>query len=124
MAEAHGGGQSVWSNIETGMRRGPPRSRKEAWRADGLGGLPKNEETSISASSRRCCRKKQEILLAPPPGHAVIVVDMAEDAKGQRAFLLAQSYMPAQDIHILKNPMDADLSPWCRVPRGAIGIPC
>ncbi len=46
------------------------------------------------------------------PGHAVIVVDVAVNAEGQRAYLLAQSYMPAQDIHILVNPADDDLSPW------------
>ncbi len=47
------------------------------------------------------------------PGHAVIVVDMAEDkASGKKLFLIAQSYMPAQDIHILKNPADQALSPW------------
>jgi hypothetical protein len=47
------------------------------------------------------------------PGHAVIVVDLAENARtGQRVFLLAQSYMPAQDVHILRNPHDEDLSPW------------
>lgn len=38
------------------------------------------------------------------PGHAVIVVDVAVRPDGARAFLLAQSYMPAQDIHVLKNP--------------------
>ena len=37
------------------------------------------------------------------PGHAVIVVDVAMTKEGRRAFLLAQSYMPAQSIHILKN---------------------
>jgi hypothetical protein len=26
--------------------------------------------------------------------------------------MLAQSYMPAQDIQILKNPNDSDISPW------------
>ena len=46
------------------------------------------------------------------PGHAMIVVDVAENDKDQRIFLLAQSYMPAQDIHIVKNPGDAGLSPW------------
>ncbi len=46
------------------------------------------------------------------PGHAVIVVDVAESATGQKVFLLAQSYMPAQEIQILKNPNNADLSPW------------
>jgi hypothetical protein len=45
------------------------------------------------------------------PGHAVIVVDVAEDAQGRRAVLLAQSYMPAQDIHVLRNPKSRD-NPW------------
>ena len=45
------------------------------------------------------------------PGHAVIVVDMAVH-NGKKAFLLAQSYMPAQEVHILKNPYNAQLSPW------------
>jgi hypothetical protein len=45
------------------------------------------------------------------PGHAVIVVDIAEDAQGRRAVLLAQSYMPAQDIHVLRNPKSPD-NPW------------
>jgi hypothetical protein len=39
------------------------------------------------------------------PGHAVIVVDMAQNKqKGEKKFILAQSYMPAQEIQILKNP--------------------
>lgn len=46
------------------------------------------------------------------PGHAVIVMDAAVNARGERIYLLAQSYMPAQDIHILKNPADRRLSPW------------
>lgn len=46
------------------------------------------------------------------PGHAVIVVDKALDAKGRAAFLLAQSYMPAQDIHVLKNLRHPELGAW------------
>ncbi len=46
------------------------------------------------------------------PGHAVIVVDAARDALGRTAFLLAQSYMPAQEIHVLRNLDDPDRSPW------------
>lgn len=46
------------------------------------------------------------------PGHAVLVVDMAENEQGEKLYLLAQSYMPAQNIHILKNPMNRNLSPW------------
>lgn len=38
------------------------------------------------------------------PGHAVIVVDVAGNGAGERRFLLAQSYMPAQEIHVLKGP--------------------
>jgi len=47
------------------------------------------------------------------PGHCVIVVDMAGNPRtGEKVFLLAQSYMPAQDIHILKNPAAKSSSPW------------
>jgi len=47
------------------------------------------------------------------PGHSVIVVDMAENKKtGEKLFMLAQSYMPAQDIHILKATQNEGLSPW------------
>ena len=46
------------------------------------------------------------------PGHAVIVMDMAINKNGQKIYLLAQSYMPAQEIQILVNPMNENLSPW------------
>ena len=49
------------------------------------------------------------------PGHAMIVTDVAVNAEGKKVFMLAQSYMPAQDIHIVKNPMDERLSPWYEV---------
>jgi len=45
------------------------------------------------------------------PGHVVMVVDMCESQKGEKAFLLAQGYMPAQEFHILKNPSNDD-NPW------------
>ena len=51
------------------------------------------------------------------PGHAVLVIDMAEDRQtGKKRFLLAQSYMPAQEIHIIKNPRAADGSAWYDAP--------
>ena len=46
------------------------------------------------------------------PGHAVIVIEVAKSANGNKKFMLAQSYMPAQDIHILLNPADSKASPW------------
>ncbi len=51
------------------------------------------------------------------PGHAVIVVDLAENVQGDKVFLLAQSYMPAQETQILKNPND-DESPWYSIDFG------
>jgi hypothetical protein len=52
------------------------------------------------------------------PGHAVMVVDMAEDSAGRRLYLLAQSYMPAQMIHVLRNPSGSGVSPWYRLQPG------
>lgn len=50
------------------------------------------------------------------PGHAVIVVDKAvHPATGEIMVLLAQSYMPAQDIHVLVNPEYSDGNPWYSV---------
>ena len=47
------------------------------------------------------------------PGHAVIVVDVAiYPQTGKKVFLLAQSYMLAQQTHILVNPANRGLSPW------------
>lgn len=45
------------------------------------------------------------------PGHAVLVLDVVVDERGHRRFLLGQSYMPAQDFHVLRNPREAS-SPW------------
>ena len=50
------------------------------------------------------------------PGHAVLVVDVARSENtGQTAFMLAQSYMPAQQIHILKNFGNEVISPWYKI---------
>lgn len=47
------------------------------------------------------------------PGHAVIVVDMAVNPQNnKKLFMVAQSYMPAQDIHILINQNKPAISPW------------
>lgn len=48
------------------------------------------------------------------PGHVVFVVDIAIDTTDprQRVFLLAQGFTPGQDIHILRNPENTQLSPW------------
>ncbi len=55
------------------------------------------------------------------PGHAIIVVDVAQHVQTkEKIFLLAQSYMPAQEIHVLKNPESQALSPWYSAAFGEI----
>ena len=44
------------------------------------------------------------------PGHVVMVADVCEK-DGRKAFLLAQGYMPAQEFHIIKNPLHEN-DPW------------
>ncbi|UYZ60531.1 DUF4846 domain-containing protein [Hymenobacter latericus] len=47
------------------------------------------------------------------PGHAVMVLDVAEHATTKRRYaLLAQSYMPAQDMHVLRNRPGLGLGAW------------
>ncbi len=50
-----------------------------------------------------------------PYGHAITVMDIAKNELGEKTFMISQSYMPAQDIHILKNPNNGDLSPWYKL---------
>lgn len=45
------------------------------------------------------------------PGHVVMVADVCKNQNGEKAFLLAQGYMPAQQFHILKNPLHEE-NPW------------
>lgn len=48
-----------------------------------------------------------------PYGHAVIVVDKIQHTKTKEIqYLLAQSYMPAQEIQILLNPKKTNSNPW------------
>jgi hypothetical protein len=54
------------------------------------------------------------------PGHAVIVMDVAENEAGKRMYMIAQSYMPAQDIHVLQNPNNENVSPWYEVNENEI----
>ena len=53
------------------------------------------------------------------PGHAVLIADVAEHAvTGERRFLLVQSFMPAQDMHVLKGRDTPDGSAWYRLDPG------
>lgn len=53
-----------------------------------------------------------DILCHPgTPGHAVVLVDEAMNAAGERCFLIAQGFIPAQSCHIIAGYGDAQ-SPW------------
>jgi hypothetical protein len=72
---------------------------------------------SLSKELKVVAVKDMEIgdvfILGGSPGHAVIVVDKATNATtGKQVFMLAQSYMPAQEIQVLINPNEATNSPW------------
>ncbi|MBR4984905.1 MAG: hypothetical protein IKY83_04115 [Proteobacteria bacterium] len=43
-------------------------------------------------------------------GHLIIILDVVENERGEKKFLLAQSYIPAQQIEVLTNPYSD--SPW------------
>ena len=55
------------------------------------------------------------LIKAGSPGHSVIIVGVARNSAGKQLYLLAESFMPAQDIHILKNNADPKLSPWYEI---------
>lgn len=54
------------------------------------------------------------------PGHAVLVLDLATDASGARRALLGQGFMPAQDMHVLR---DASGSAWFSLEGEAVDTP-
>lgn len=45
-------------------------------------------------------------------GHAVMVVDVAQNKHGKKAFLLAEGNTPARDIHVMRNLKNPFRSPW------------
>ena len=45
------------------------------------------------------------------PGHVVMIADICKNAKGKKAYLLAQGYLPAQEFQVLKNPLHEE-NPW------------
>lgn len=53
------------------------------------------------------------------PGHAMIVMDVCKNDRNENYFMLAQSYMPAQDMHVVLNP-EEESSPWYNTKPGEI----
>ena len=70
---------------------------------------------SMEEESNRINKKDIEagdiFIYGGSPGHVVMVLDVCENKDGEKAFLLGQGYMPAQQFHVLKNPLHED-NPW------------
>ena len=57
--------------------------------------------------------KPGDFLITPgSPGHSVFIVGVAKNNAGKRLYLLAESFMPAQDVHLLRNTANSSISPW------------
>ena len=120
-----------WSDWKTGIRphiKGNSVTWKKTAQADNSYSSFKSYLQTVfmyagSASLEKELVRKNKSEILPgdvwikggSPGHAVMVMDVATDVNGKRIFLLAQSYMPAQEIHLLKNPLSPALSPWYKV---------
>ena len=52
------------------------------------------------------------LITAGSPGHIVFIAGVSENQKGEKLFLLAEGFTPAQSIHVLKNPFNPEISPW------------
>ncbi len=82
----------------------------------GTASLPRDVE-SVAAGAGP---EPGDLYLHPgSPGHAMTVIDVA--VRGDdRVMLLVQSYMPAQEIHVVRNPASTDGSAWIRVGEGPV----
>jgi len=59
-----------------------------------------------------------DVFVSPgSPGHAVLVLDVAVSASGQRVGLLGQGFMPAQTFHVLRGEGDHVVSGWFVLPQ-------
>lgn len=58
-----------------------------------------------------------DVIVKPgSPGHAVIVVDKANNSNGDAVYLLCEGYTPAQSIHILDSK-ERGIAPWFKINR-------
>jgi hypothetical protein len=71
------------------------------------------EKELVPVNSLQNIRPGDVLIKGGFPGHAVMVLDVAVNTKtSEKLYLLSQSYMPAQETHIIKNLNDGKISPW------------
>ena len=67
-------------------------------------------ESEVSPVALPEMRIGDVFLTGGSPGHACMVVDLCEK-DGKKAFLLGESFMPAQEFHVIRNPQHMQ-DPW------------
>lgn len=118
-----------WNDYKNGMRTREVRKKVSFYKTKGVddsyesfrtylnlifryaGTISLNKE-SYSLTDNSQIQAGDFIIKPGSPGHSVIVVGSAKNSAGKRLFLLAESFMPAQDIHILVNRQYPKISPW------------
>ncbi len=64
------------------------------------------------------------VVLPGGPGHAILVLDVAEDDAGHRVALLGQGYMPAQDFQVLHaSRANGNRGPWFSLDGDGLDTP-
>jgi hypothetical protein len=113
---ANGYRVAVNGNKVNWVSKGPPNNSYETFRAyletvfTYAGTLSLSKE--LQPVDYKDMQAGDVLIQGGSPGHAVIVVDVVENDAGKKMYLLAQSYMPAQETQILNNPSNKDISPW------------
>lgn len=60
------------------------------------------------------------VISAGSPGHCFIIIDEVTNKEGERVYKLAEGYMPAQSIYVLRNLSEEKISPWYKLKKGVI----
>jgi len=111
------GDKAVWKRYAAGERARVSGSRVKwvpGWTADSSRAafrsyldLVFTYAGTLSLAAERSRPSRDELrpgdffVLGGSPGHAVLVLDVAANAEGQRVALLGQGFIPAQDFHVL-----------------------
>ena len=79
---------------------------------------------SLAAEAKRPGRDEVRpgdfFVLGGSPGHAVLVLDVARNAEGERVALLGQGFIPAQDFHVLSP---SEEGPWFSLEGEEVATP-
>lgn len=69
----------------------------------------------LKKQSTKNIKEGDVLIIGGFPGHVVMVAAVAENASKEKAVLLIQSYMPAQNIHIVKKQLTRGEGVWFKV---------